>query len=111
MVTYLTGYPKGVDIIGELSVLITSRAQKFEWTDYGLRLHVPKGALPASSQCEILIKVGISGQFELPLNTYLVSAVYWLDSEPQCRFSQPLTVEIEHCAMASQTSRLSFMHP
>ena len=52
--------------------------------------------------------MGISGQFTLPQNTSLVSAVYWLHSEPQCEFYQPLILEIQHCATSSQKSRLSF---
>ena len=98
-----------MDVIGETSVLITSQAQTFHWPGYGLKLHVPEGALPAElEKCKILIKVGLYGQFELPENTSLVSAVYWLDCEPQCKFSQPLTLEIQHCAKFSQTSRLNF---
>ena len=52
--------------------------------------------------------MGISGQFTLPQNTSLVSAVYRLHSEPLCEFSQPLILEIQHCATSSQKSRLSF---
>ena len=59
-------------------------------------------------QCELLIKVGISGQFALPQNTSLVSAVYWLHCENQCEFSKPLMLEIQHCVTSSQTSRLRF---
>ena len=104
-----TGYLRGLDFIGEISVLITSKAQTFHWEDYGLKFHIPPGALPPGmKQCELLIKVGISGQFILPKNTSLVSAVYWLHSEPRCEFSQPLTLEIQHCATSSQTSRLRF---
>ena len=91
------------------SVPITSKAQSFHFNDYGLKLHIPPGALPADiEQCELLIKVGISGKFAFPQNTSLVSAVYWLNSKPWCNFSQPLKVEIQHCAMASQVSRLRF---
>ena len=102
-------YLRGMDVIAEASVLITNQAHSFHWTGYGLKLHVPQGALPAGlEECRVLIKVGISGHFALPQNTSLVSAVYWLDSEPRCKFLLPLTLEIQHCAMASQTSRLSF---
>ena len=98
-----------LDVIGEISVLITNKAQTFHWEGYGLKLLVPPGALPPGmKQCELLIKVEISGQFTFPKNTSLVSAVYWLHSEPQCEFSQPLTLEIQHCATSSQTSRLTF---
>ena len=96
-------------MITETSVLVTNQAQTFHWAGYGLKLHIPHGALPAGfDQCRLLIKVGLSGQFALPQNTSLVSAVYCLDSEPRCKFSQPLTLEIQHCAMPSQTSRPSF---
>ena len=96
-------------MIAEASVLITNQAQTFHWADYGLKLHVPQGALPAGlEECRLFIKVGLSGQFVLPQNTSLVSAVYWLDSEPQCKFLLPLSLEMQHCAMSSQTSRLSF---
>ena len=95
--------------IGETSVMVFNHRQIFHWVGYGLKLHIPQGALPAGlEKCRLLIKVGLSGQFELPENTSLVSAVYWLDSEPRCKFSQPLTLEMQHCAQSSQTSRLSF---
>ena len=100
---------RGVDVIGEASVRVTNQSQNFHWVGYGLKLHIPEKALPTHlEECKLLIKVGISGQFALPENTSLVSAVYWLDSEPQCTFSKHLTVEIQHCALSSQMSRLNF---
>ena len=102
-----TDYLRGLNVIGEISVLITSKAQTFHWAGYGLKLHIPQGTIPVGlKQCELIIKVGISGQFTLPKNTCLVSAVYWLHSENQCEFSQPIIVELQHCATSS--SRLSF---
>ena len=96
-----------MDVIGETSVLITRQAQIFHWIGYGLKLHIPEGALPAGlDECKIFIKVGLSGQFEFPKKTSIVSAVYWLDSEPQCKFPQSLTLEIQHCAKSPQTSQL-----
>ena len=95
---------------GETSILVTNQAQTFHWIGYGLKLHIPQGTLPADlEKCQLLIKVGLSGQFKLPENSSLVSAVYWLDSEPQCKFSQPITVEMQHCVNPSHTSRLSFI--
>ena len=96
-------------MIAETSVQINNQAQSFHWAGYGLKLHIPQKALPAGlEKCRIIIKVGLSGQFVLPQDTTLVSAVYWLDSEPRCKFSQPFTLKIQHCAMSSQTSSLSF---
>ena len=94
---------------GETSILVTNQAQSFHWVGYGLKLHIPQKALPADlEECKLLIKVGISGHFKFPENTSLVSAVYWLDSEPRCKFSKHLTVEMQHCALSSQMSRLNF---
>ena len=105
-----SGYLRGVDVIAETSVLITNQAQTFNWAGYGLKLDVPKGALPADlEECRLLIKVGLSGQFTLPQNTSLVSAVYWLDSEPRREFSKHLTLEIQHCVKRTDTSKLSFI--
>ena len=77
-----------------------------------MKLHIPQGALPADlEKCRLLMKVGLSGQFALPENTSLVSAVYWIDSEPQYRFTQLLTctVEIQHCVNLAVASKLSFV--
>jgi len=98
-------------VITGTSVLVTNQSQTFHWAGYGLKLHIPQGALPTGlEECRLLIKVGLSGQFALPQNTSLVSAVYWLDSEPRRKFSQPLTLEIQHCVKPTHTSRLSFVH-
>ena len=96
-------------MIAETSVLVTNQSQTFHWAGYGLKLHIPQKALPANlEECKLLIKVGLSGQFALPEETSFVSAVYWLDSEPRCKFSQPLTIEVQHCAKSSQISKLTF---
>ena len=100
-----------MDVIGETSVLITNKAQTFNWKGYGLKLHIPQGALPAGlEECRLLIKVGLSGQFALPENTCLASAVYWIDSEPRRQFTKLLTVEIQHCVNLALTAKLSFVH-
>ena len=101
---------RGVDVIGETSLLVTNQAQTFNWAGYGIKLHIPQGSLPAKlDQCRLHIKVGLTGQFALPQNTSLVSAVYCLDSEPRCKFSEAITVEVQHCAKPTQRSRLSFV--
>ena len=100
-----------MDVIADTSILVTNKAQTFNWKGYGLKLHIPQGALPAGlEECKLLIKVGLSGQFALPKNTSLVSAVYWIDSEPECKFSQPLTMEIQHCVKPTLIPKLSFLH-
>ena len=99
-----------MDVIAETTILVTNRAQTFHWAGYGLKLHIPQGALPDGlEECRLLIKVGLSGQFALPQNTSLVSAVYWLDSEPRREFSKHFTWEIQHRVKPTDTSKLSFV--
>ena len=108
---FFPGYLRGVNVIAETSVLVTNRSQTFPWTDHGLKLHIPQDALPAGlEECRLLIKVGLSGQFAFPKNMSLVSAVYWLDSEPRRKFLQPITLEMQHCVKSTHISRLSFVH-
>ena len=98
-------------MIGETNFLVQGRAaQTFEWERYGLRIHVPEGALPPDvNQCLVNIKVSLTGEFEFPDNSELVSAVYWI-SVP-LKSCQPITLEMQHCVSietASQCSDLSF---
>ena len=49
------------------------------------------------------------GDYQLPQDTHLVSAVYWIDCVPKCQFSRPLTLEIQHCAKPESASKLCFI--
>ena len=100
-------------MIGETNFLVQGRAAQtidHEWERYGLRIHVPEGALPPDvNQCLVNIKVSLTGEFEFPDNSELVSAVYWI-SVP-LKSCQPITLEMQHCVSietASQCSDLSF---
>ena len=100
-----------MDVLGETSLLITKQAQTFHWVGYGLKLHTSHGSLPAGlEECRLYIKVALSGQFSFPQNTTLVSAVYWIDSKPRCKFSKPIRMELQHCSKSNQSSELSIVH-
>ena len=90
----------------EISVIVdSSQGQLVDWN--GLRLHIHEGSLPGGlHQCTIYIKVSLAGDYEIPENTSLVSAVFWLRCEPQCTFTKPITVEIQHCSTKHNLSRL-----
>ena len=97
----------GIDIIGQTEVTVdSSGVQPYEWKDYGLRLHVPKGALPNGADGTITIKASLSGQFKLPRHHHLVSAVYEIHSNTD--HSSPVTIEIQHCSPPDSISSLSF---
>ena len=106
-----TDYIRGVDVIAETCYVLTKGAQSFEWEEYGFKLHVPEGSLPEGlDQCEVKVKVSLSGHFDLPESSELVSAVYWVYS-PHL-FVEPLTVEIQHCAAITtptQCTQLTFI--
>ena len=92
--------------------MLTDEAQSYEWTDGGFKLDVPHGTLPAeATPCRINVKASMSGQFEFPDNSELVSAIYWISTLKNFRFSKPLTVQIQHCGTAENTddSDLSFV--
>ena len=106
-------YLRGFEAFAETSFSITdSHARSFEWQQYGLKLHIPEGALPAAhTECKIDIKVGFAGQFRIPDDLQLVSCIYWLLG-PQRPFLKPVTLEVEHCASiqdSSQSENLRFI--
>ena len=99
----------GVEECGETSVVISSsQGQLVEWN--GLKMHIHEGSLPEGiDQCTIHIKASLAGEYEIPENSSLVSAVFWLRCEPQCTFTKPITVEIQHCSTKQDLSRLKII--
>ena len=93
----------------EKSVVVhSSQGQIVEWSS--LRLHIHKDSLPKNlHQCTIYIKASLAGDYEIPENSNLVSAVFWLRCEPQCTFTKPITVEIQHCSTKQHLSRLKIV--
>jgi hypothetical protein len=99
----------GVEECGETSVIVySSQGQLVEWN--GLKLHINAGSLPEGlQQCTIFIKASLAGEYEIPEDTCLVSAIFWLRCEPQCTFTKPITVEIQHCSTKQDLSKLKIV--
>ena len=96
--------------VAETSVLVTNSEQLFSWDECGLNLYIPENSLPANlRQCSIHIKATIMGDYQLPQDTHLVSAIYWIECVPKCQFSRLLTLEIQHCAKPEGASQLCFV--
>ena len=90
--------------------MVTNSEQSFHWTGYGFKLHIPQDSLPAGvGRCLLHISASIAGQYQFPDNMELVSAVYWVRCEPYCRFQQPLTAELQHCANTTSSTKLTFV--
>ena len=78
---------------------MTKKADKFIWKDYGLTLDIPSDVLPIDvGQCMLVINASVSGNYEFPSGYHLVSPVFWIRCEPNCRFKKPISMGIQHCA-------------
>ena len=83
----------GAEVIGEVEFTVLSKGGSFQWKGFGIRLHVPKDSLPPGmEECRINIRVSLSGQFQLPEGSVLLSPVYWISAP--CKFTMPVTLEI-----------------
>ena len=89
-------------------VEVTNEEQHIMWEEYGLRLHIPLNALPEGlNDWHLKIAVFSSGQFELPEDGVLVSAVYSFSHNLGDRkLRNPVTLEMQHCASNKMLSDL-----
>ena len=95
---------------GEETFLIQGdSAHFFNWEQYGLRITVLEGTLSPTDTCEVAVRALVGGQFQLPEDTELISAVYSISvSKPLLK---QVILEIQHCAdlvTHDHTSYLSF---
>ena len=98
---------RGADIIATVALQVfPGRPVTYMWHGHGLRLHIPADALkPRESPLTMIIQASLSGHFQLPDDTELVSGIYWV-SFPQ-EFYQPATIEVQHCAYLEHPDQLS----
>ena len=103
---------RGTEVIAQQTFTLTQEAVDLKFEGYGFKLHVPEGSLPEKvSETQLNVRVSLSGQFQIPSNCELVSAVYWVSSPH--KFMKAITVEIQHCAALSsdeQSRQLTFVH-
>ena len=103
---YCSGSIYGVEVIGKTDFTVLTQGGSFEWKGYGLRLHIPDGSLPPGvRECRTVIRASLSGQFQLPENSALLSPVFWI-SVPY-KFMKPVILEIQHCALRGDEAVLS----
>jgi len=93
-------------VFGEVELTVQSHGGLFEWKGYGFRLHVSEGSLPAGmSKCRINIRASLTGKFQLPEDSGLISPVFWITAP--CKFTKPVLLEIQHCAFRESEAALS----
>ena len=96
---------RGIDAISSTTLLvIPGLPLSYHWEGHGFKLHIPAGALnPTDPPLELTITASLSGSFQLPDNTHLMSGVYWI-AFPK-RFLNPVTVEVQHCALVEHSDQ------
>ena len=79
--------------------------QILEWPGYGFRLEVPDGALSEGKRVSVGVKAIVSGNFLLPKDTLLISAIYRITASEE--FQKKVAVIIQHCAVVKSEEEFS----
>ena len=98
-------------ILAEKMVKVTNEEKHVLWEEYGLRLHIPRDALPeGQSHSNFKIAVSLPGNFQLPKDGVRVSGVYSLTHDLGDRkLRNPIRLEIQHCAATNALSGLQIL--
>ena len=97
---------RGVEVSGETVLeVVGDKPQKLKWPGYGFYIEVPEGALPPGVTASVGVKIILNGQFKLPENSQLISAVYWITSSEV--FLKEVAVNIQHCAVIRSEEQCS----
>ena len=80
-------------------VLADSLPQNLVWPGYGFNIEIPAGAFPPGVTASVAIRAILKGQFSLPENSELVSAIYWISCSEN--LLKHVAVNIQHCALIS----------
>ena len=80
-------------------VLSDRLPQKLVWSGYGFNIEVPAGALPPGVTASVAVRAILRGQFSLPENKKLFSAIYWISCSEE--FLTDVAVNIQHYACIS----------
>lgn len=99
-----------VHIFSKQEFLIQGDALKcttFDWSPYGLKISVPKGAVAPAQVAKISVAVFVGGKFDFPENTQLVSAVYGI----KCSKSllKPVEICMQHCVNIKTPDQVKYL--
>ena len=109
--TFLDKLEGDVHIAGrKLFKIQNNLPQVLNWEEYGLRIKVPEGAISSSETIEtveVAITALVGGEFILPEDSELVSAVYTISvSKPLLK---PVQLEIQHCVSIETHSHANYL--
>ena len=75
-----------------------------------MKVYPQKDCLPAGvDKVTITILAYTAGQYVFPEDIHLVSSVFWFRCLPNCSFTKPITVQLEHCANINDLTKLTFV--
>ena len=100
---------RGADIIATTTFpVVPGRQLNYKWEGHGLELSIPEDALdPGTPSVTMSIQASLSGQYQLPDNTELVSGIYWITSSQKISLKTPATLKLQHCACVKHPKHLT----
>ena len=98
-------------VAGKELFLVQNNSHKvytlLNWEEYGLRITIPHEAVPLYDTVEVAITALVGGEFILPEDTELVSAVYAISvSKPLLK---PVQLEIQHCVSMENPAHSNYL--
>ena len=98
-------------VAGKELFLVQNNSHKvytlLNWEEYGLRITIPHEAVPLYDTVEVAITALVGGEFILPEDTELVSAVYAISVSKQ--FLKPVQLEIQHCVSIEKPADSNYL--
>ena len=98
-------------VAGKELFLVQNNSHKvytlLNWEEYGLRITIPHDAVQQFDTVEVAITALVGGEFILPEDTELVSAVYAISfSKPLLK---PVQLEIQHCVSIEKPAHSNYL--
>ena len=98
-------------VAGKELFLVQNNSHKvytlLNWEEYGLRITIPHEAVPLYDTVEVAITALVGGEFILPEDTELVSAVYAISVSKQ--LLKPVQLEIQHCVSIEKPADSNYL--
>ena len=105
---FVTDKLQGVCVAGDkLFLLQNDYPQLLNWEEYGLRIAIPQGAVQQSDTVEVAITALVGGEFILPEDTELVSAVYAISVSKS--LLKPVQLELQHCVSIEKPAHSNYL--
>ena len=101
--------PPQIEIVDSYLLTVHQEEYLFDWEDNGFIIYFPQNSVEPQTTCAVFIYSSLSGQYSFPSNFELVSAVYWIEPSPSCKFKKPVIFIIHHCAAKEHRNKLSFV--